>query len=81
MMTLVGNGRRFMGQSTKESTTPYLYRVDFYVNDKVVGSVETRAWTRFEAWVESWSTIEYENAKSYGRIMFDATRLERQDEI
>lgn len=62
-------------------TMPYLYKVDFYFEDKIVGTVKVRAWSRKEAWFESWSTPEYANAKTYGKIMFDATRLEREDEL
>ena len=72
--------------TNESNTTPYLYRVDFYIDDKVVGSTEVRAWSRKEAWIESWSTETYKLLRDIypwqeHRMMFDATRLERQDEI
>lgn len=53
-----------------------LYRVDFYLDDKIIASVEVRAWSRKEAWFESWSTTEYKAVKDKGRIMFDATEIQ-----
>lgn len=60
---------------------PYLYKVDFYIDGWFANSVEVRAWSRKEAWIESWLTDEYKSLKDVRHLMFDATRLEREDEI
>lgn len=41
------------------------YIVKFYINSNVVGSsVQVKAWSRKEAWIESWNTAD---------IQWDAT--------
>ncbi len=40
------------------------YRVDFYLKDKIIGFAYVNAWSRKEAWVESWNTKEYKYLKN-----------------
>ncbi len=65
---------------------PYLYRVDFYLGGRIIGHTLTRAWSRREAWINSWSTKAYlvadaEAKRETTSLMWDATRLERQEEV
>lgn len=56
------------------------YRVDFFVNDRLSGHTFVDAWSRKEAWFESWATPQYltvriEADRKSARVTFDATRL------
>lgn len=64
----------------------YRYRVDFYISDKIVGHTFVNAWSRKEAWFESFSTKQYNDACDKAKInnkhlYWDATRLTHIQEI
>lgn len=64
----------------------YRYRVDFYVNGKVVGYCYVNAWSRREAWVDSRESEEYDRADAIAirddtSLMWDATRISNANDI
>lgn len=64
----------------------YRYRVDFYIDDKIIGRDFADGWTRHDAYVATIHKPSYKKAlalaKKKGKgLMWDATRLTHKDEI
>ena len=56
------------------------YRIDYYINDKIVGFCYSSGWNRREAYYDSWNSKEYKAAQELATkkcvtLMWDASRL------
>lgn len=56
------------------------YKVDFIINDKIVGHCYSNGWTRSDAWHWSWNSEEYKIAQQLAKqkssqLMWDATMV------
>lgn len=66
----------------RESTRPYRYRVDLFSRGVKRASVYVDAWSRKEAYIDAILTPEHRLVEQkWGDITWDATRLDRVDEI